>query len=112
MQTVGSTRQGCDNIQILSGLPRWLHRSKIGWEGSWLLQGQFYEAALLNKSKEKKKVSIQGSGPFAKCLHAPLLDISKMHKEDNIQAIVSTPRPNLVLEEKARDQLKRAVEFH
>ena len=41
-----------------------------------------------------------------------LLDISKLHKEDNIQAIVSTPRPNLLLEEKAKDQLKRAVEFH
>ena len=35
-----------------------------------------------------------------------------MHREDNIQAIVFTSRPNLVLEEKARDQLKRAVEFH
>ena len=36
-----------------------------------------------------------------------------MHKEDNIEAIVSTPRPSLVLEEKeARDQLKRGVEFY
>ena len=36
-----------------------------------------------------------------------------MHKEDNIQSVVSTPRPSLVLEEKeVRDQLKRAVEFH
>ena len=35
-----------------------------------------------------------------------------MHKE-NIQAIVSTPRPSLIAEEKeARDQLKRAVDFH
>ena len=36
-----------------------------------------------------------------------------MHKEDNIKAIVSTPRPSLVLEEKeVRDQLKRAVDIH
>ena len=67
---------------------------------------------LLNKNKEKTKVS-QASGPFAEYLHAPFLDISKMHKEDNIQAIVSTPRHCLVLEKKeAREQLKRAVEFH
>ena len=37
----------------------------------------------------------------------------KMHKEDNIQAVVSTPRASLILKEKeARDQLKRAIEFH
>ena len=59
----------------------------------------------INKFKEKTKVSFQVSGPFAEHLHAPLLGISKIHKEDNIQAIVSTPRPSLVLEEKeARDQ--------
>ena len=76
------------------------------------IKGDFTKLPLLNKSKEKTKVSFQASGPFAQYLHDPLLEISKMHKEDNIQAIVSTPRPNLVLEEKARDQLKRAVEFH
>ena len=61
----------------------------------------------------KTKVSVQAAGPLADYLDAPLLDISRMHREDNIQAIVSTPRPSLVLEEKeSRDQLKRAVEFH
>ena len=36
-----------------------------------------------------------------------------MHKEDNIQAVVSTPRACLILEEKeSREQLRRAVEFH
>ena len=65
------------------------------------------------KSKDKHKFAFQASGPLADYLNAPLLDISRMHKEDNIQAIVSTPRPSLVLEEKeARDQMKRAVEFH
>ena len=49
--------------------------------------------SLLNKSKEK--VSFQASGPFAEFLHISLLGISNMHKEDNIQAIVSTPRPSL-----------------
>ena len=75
-------------------------------------KGDFTKLHLLKKPKEKTKVSFQGSGPFAYYLRAPLLDISRMHKEGNIQAVVSTSRPNLVVEEKARDQLERAVEFH
>ena len=76
-------------------------------------KGDFSKLPTLSKQKVKSKVSVQASGPLANYLDAPLLDISRMHKEDNIQAIVSTPRPSLVLEEKdSRDQLRRAVEFH
>ena len=76
-------------------------------------KGDFSKLPTLSKQKVKPKVSVQASGPLANYLDAPLLDISRMHKEDNIQAIVSTPRPSLVLEEKdSRDQLRRAVEFH
>ena len=65
------------------------------------------------KSKEEPRVAFQATGKLADYLNAPLLDISRMHKEDNIQAIVSTNRPSLVLEEKEdRDQLKRAVDIH
>ena len=58
------------------------------------------------------KVTVQAAGHFAEYLDAPLLDISRMHKEDNIQAVVSTPRASLILEEESREQLRRAVEFH
>ena len=61
----------------------------------------------------KTKVTVQAAGHFAEYFDTPLLDISRMHKEDNIQAVVSTPRASLILEEKeSREQLRRAVEFH
>ena len=70
----------------------------------------FSKLPLPSKAKEKPKVAVFASGRLAEY---PLLDISKMHKEDNIQAVVSTPTASLVLEEKeAREQLRRAVEFH
>ena len=76
-------------------------------------KGDFSKLPIQSKQKIKPKVSVQASGPLANYFDTPLLDISRMHKEDNIQAIVSTPRPSLVLEEKdSRDQLKRAVEFY
>ena len=76
-------------------------------------KGDFSKLPIQSKHKTKPKVCFQASGPLASYLDAPLLDISRMHREDNIQAIVSTPRPSLVLEEKdSRDQLRRAVEFH
>ena len=76
-------------------------------------KGDFSRLPPSPKSKEKPRVAFQASGRLADYLHAPPLDISKMHKEDNIQAIVSTPWPSLIAEEKeARDQLKRAVDFH
>ena len=76
-------------------------------------KGDFSRLPPSPKSKEKPRVAFQATGKLVDYLNAPLLDISRMHKEDNIQAIVSTPRPSLVLEEKeARDQLKRAVDFH
>ena len=56
---------------------------------------------------------VPGHRPFCGVPWRPLLDISKMHKEDNIQVAISTPRASLVLEEKeARDQPRRDVEFH
>ena len=76
-------------------------------------KGDFSRLPPSPKSKEKPRVAFQATGRLADYLHAPPLDIWKMHKEDNIQAIVSTPRPSLIAEEKeARDQLKRAVDFH
>ena len=71
-------------------------------------KGDYSKLPPPSKTKEKTKVTVQASGSFAE-----YIDISKMHKEDNIQAVVSTPRARLVLEEKeAREQLRRAVEFH
>ena len=76
-------------------------------------KGDYSKLPPPSKTKEKTKVTMQASGHFAEYLDAPLLDISRMHKEDNIQAVVSTPRASLILEEKeAREQLRRAVEFH
>ena len=71
-------------------------------------RGYFCKLPPLPKPKDKTKVAFQATDSFAEYLNTPLLDISRMHKEDNIQVVVSTPRPSLVLEEKeARDQLKR-----
>ena len=76
-------------------------------------KGDFSKLPLPSKAKEKPKVAVFASGHLAEYLDAPLLDISKMHKEDNTQAVVFTPRASLVLEEKeAREQLRRVVEFH
>ena len=62
-------------------------------------KGYFSKLPIFPKPKDKTRVSVQAAGPLADYLDAPLLDISRMHREDNIQAIVSTPRPSLVLEE-------------
>ena len=76
-------------------------------------KGDFSKLPPPNKTKEKTKVTVQVAGHFAEYLDAPLLDMSRMHKEDNIQAVVSTPRASFILEEKeSREQLRRAVEFH
>ena len=76
-------------------------------------KGDFTKAAASQQVQEENKVQLPSLGLFAEYLHAPLLDICKMHKEDNIQAIVSTLRLSLVQEEKeAKHQLRRAVEFH
>ena len=76
-------------------------------------KGDFSELPTFPKPKDKTKVSCKRRVLLLNTSTLLSWTSRRMHREDNIQAIVSIPRPSLVLEDKeSREQLKRAVEFH
>ena len=102
-----------DRDVILFRTSCWLLHPKISWEGPWLLHGWFYKASPSQQVQGEIKGQLPGLWTVCWVSTRPLPDISKTHKEDNIKAIDSTPRPSLMLEEmEARDQLMRAVDIH